>query len=380
MPTSGSGTGTPVSSSGIPPTTIPDAWPNCAVSLSRYQQIIGVDEAAFWGVTYEDQSRFECTDMWSEWQRQMVADALAQSQQMIEDIVNYPLCPTWITGFYDADEDPRYVDQQAATGNPIITRWAKIIQAGVMAESTIDDDATVDYSVEPAVIGPFTTTITDTSEVRIRFPDSDRIITPSRMTYTGGVLTIYVPRCRLVSPDLLDETGDPNVGLEKTDLDNFTTVVDVKRVYNDPSTHGYLVREHACDALCTAEGCATQTDAACIVIRDPIMGIVDIHPGSYSGGWSEISTSYCYDRVRLNYQAGLRTISRQVESAIVRLAHVLMAEEPCGCAITQRLWARDRKVVENYFGVQGTPFGNMEGAHFAYNWAMQNMVVRGGVA
>lgn len=379
MPTSGSGTGTPVAGGGIPPTTIPDAWPNCAVSLSRYQQIIGYDECAFWGVTYTGQSEFECTQFWSEWMRQSVADALGQAQQMIEDIVNYPLCPTWITGAYDTDEDPRYVDQQIAVGNPIVTRWAKVIQAGVMAESVIDDDATVDYSVEPAVIGPFTTTITDTSEVRVRFPDSDRIITPSRMTYTDGVLTIYVPRCRLVSPDLLDSTGDPNVGLEYTDTDNFTTVVDVKRVYNDPVTNAYLVREHSCNALCTAEGCATATDAACMVIRDPLMGIVEIHPGSYSSGWTQIDTSYCYNHLRLNYQAGLRTVNRTVENVIVRLAHALMPEEPCGCATTQRLWARDRAKPEVLTReILNNPWGVLTGAFFAYSWATTNAIVRGG--
>lgn len=363
-------------------TTIPDAWPNCAVSLSRYQQIIGVDECSFWGVTYTGQSQFECTDMWSEWQRQNISDALAMAQQLIEDIVNYPLCPTWITGAYDIDEDPRYVDQQAGIGNPVVTRWTKIIQAGVQATSTIQAGATVDYSdADISVVGPIATTVTDTSEVKVFYPGSERIITPSRVTISGGNLTIQIPRCRLVDAELLDNTGDPNVGLEKTDTSNFLTTVDVKRIYNDPSTHAHLVREHNCNSLCTAEGCATQTDAACIVIRDPIMGIVDVHPGSYSSGWSEISSSYCYNHVRLNYQAGLRTVSRQVENVIVRLAHALMPEEPCGCTITQRLWMRDRMKPDVLTReILNCPFGILAGAYFAYSWASANAVVRGGIA
>src|SRR6185503_14749682 len=93
----GSGTGTPISG-GIAPTTIPDAWPNCAISLARYAEIIGYNSEAFWGVRYDGQEQFACSTFWTEWQRQMVADALAQAQQMLEDVLGYPLCPTWITG------------------------------------------------------------------------------------------------------------------------------------------------------------------------------------------------------------------------------------------------------------------------------------------
>ena len=62
MPSSGSGTITPVSAAGVPPSTIPDAWPNCAVSLARYAQIVQYDESAFWGVHYTGQEAFACED------------------------------------------------------------------------------------------------------------------------------------------------------------------------------------------------------------------------------------------------------------------------------------------------------------------------------
>jgi hypothetical protein len=330
-------------------------------------------------VRYDGQEQFECHTFWTEWMRQSVADALAQAQGMMEDLLGYPLCPTWITGTIGDDTDARYTDQQAAMGNPITTAWGHLLQAGVMAESVIDDDATVDYSVEPAVIGPFTTTITNTSEVQILFPDSERTITPSRMTYVAGVLTIYVPRCRLVDPDLLS-TITGTTGVEYSDTANFTTVVDVHRVYNDPSINAYLVREHDCNALCTAEGCATQTDTACMIIKDPIQGIVRIHPGTYSSGWTEIAPAYSWNHVRLNYQAGLRVIPRQLETVIVRLAHSLMPEEPCGCVVTQRLWMRDRKVSEVLSReMLNCPWGYAAGSLFAWAWANQNAQWKGGL-
>lgn len=378
MATSGGGTGTPVSTSGIPPSAIPAAWPNCAVSLARYAEIIGYDECAFWGVRYDGQEAFNCSTFWSEWQRQEVADALSQAQHMLEDVLGYPLCPTWITGTI-VDEE-RTVDQQEVTGNSICTRWGMVLQAGVRAESTIQANATIDYSVEPAIIGPFTTTITDTSEVVLCFPDSDRVITPSRMTYSSGILTIYVPRCRLVDPDFYaDVTAD--TGLEYTDTDNFLAAVDVKRVYNDPSVAAYLVRDHICDALCSAEGCALVTDAACMVIKNPVLGIVNVYPGTYSSGWTAYSSGYCYNHVRLNYQAGLRTLKPNIENVIVRLAHSLMPEEPCGCEATQRLWKRDRYAPEVMTReMLNCPFGYTAGALFAYRWAVANAQMRGGVA
>lgn len=359
--------------------TIPDAWPNCAIPLTRYAQIIGYDECAFFGVRYDGQEQFECSTFWSEWQRQSVADALSQAQGMMEDLLGYPLCPTWITGTIPDTGDARYVDEQSAVGNPITTRWAHVLQAGVMAESVIGDGAIVDYGQEPAVIGPFTTTITDTSEVRVFLPDSERIVTPSRMTYSGGQLTIYVPRCRLVDPDLYGNvTAD--TGLERTDTDNFVATVDVHRAYNDPSVNAYLVREHSCDYFCSSEGCATQTDAACIVIKDPLQGVVLVRPGAYSDGWTVTDFAHCYNHVRLNYQAGLRTLPRQTETMLVRLAHSLMPEEPCGCAYTQRLWARDRKTGEVLSReMLNCPWGYMAGSLVAYNWTMQNAMWRGGI-
>ena len=385
MATSGSGTGTPVSS-GVSPTTYPDAWPNCAVSLARYAQIIMYDEAAFWGVTYTNRSAYECTNFWTEYQRNAVADALAQAQAMIEDVVGFPLCPTWITGTYDADLDGRYVDQQAAIGNPVTTKWGYVIQAGVMAESTIRANASIDYTdSDTSVVGPIATSVTDTNEIKVFYPGSERIITPSRVTISGGNLTIQIPRCRLVNPDLLDNTGDVQGGLEKTDTDNFLSAVDVKRIYNDPATNASLVRDHVCDALCSSDGCVLASDAACMVIKDPMLGILHVHPGAYANSaWSVQSTGYCYNHVRLNYQAGLRTLNRNVESVIVRLAHAVMSEEPCGCSVTQRLWQRDRRIPEGLDSQAtsqrfGNPFGLTDGAHFAYLWAQQNALGRGGV-
>ena len=214
----GSGTGTPIQPSGVTPTITPDAWPNCAVSLARYAQLIGYDECAFFGVSYDGQEQFECATFWTEWQRQNIAESLAQAQQMLEDMIGYPLCPTWVTG--TIGNDGRMVDQQDVVGNPITTKWGMVLQAGVRATATIEAGSTVDYSVELIVIGPITSSVTDSAEVKIYYPGSDREITPSKITISGGTITIYIPKCRLLSPDYFT-TITADTGLAKTTTEQF---------------------------------------------------------------------------------------------------------------------------------------------------------------
>ena len=59
--------------------------------------------------------------IWTQAQRQMVADALVQAQGLLEDELGYPLCPRWIT------------DERHAYRPVLLARWGKVIQAGVSA-------------------------------------------------------------------------------------------------------------------------------------------------------------------------------------------------------------------------------------------------------
>src|SRR5690606_8829154 len=129
MATSGSGQGTPIP---VPTytTDIYDqfeelvATPNCAVSLARYAKLIGYDEPAFWGVIYENQPNYGgCGPLWTEFERMEIANALAEAQQEIEQIIGYPICPTYITGEYAGDD--RWIDQQDYCSTRIVTRYPR---------------------------------------------------------------------------------------------------------------------------------------------------------------------------------------------------------------------------------------------------------------
>ena len=368
MPASGSGSGTPIPPITTTPTSMLDTLSIQALSLAEYAAIIGYDECAFFGVSYDGQTEYDCRTFWTEYQRMDVYRALMEAQQMMEDVLGYPLCPTWIVGQRDEFVEHRYLDEQAlGKANPITTRWGFVIAPGVRAESTIQANATVSYDTEPAVVGPFTTTINSTAEVKLYYPGSDREITPFRMTYSSGSLTIYIPRCRLVdTPNMVDS------GYDYTDTDNFLAAVDVKRIYNDPSTAATLVAPHQCSGAgctCSTDGCSEYTQTACIYTRDKRLGIVDIVPATYSAGsWTRVTNcSHNYEIVRLNYQASLRTLDTKLKMALVRLAHTLMPAEPCGCKIVQARWEQDRKIPAVVTREQlNSGFGAMDGAWFAY--------------
>lgn len=337
----------------------------CAVSLSDYANIIGYDECAFWGVYYDGQIDYQCRMFWTEWQRMDVYRALLEAQELIENMVGFSLCPTWVVGDYNQVEQ-RYVDVQCYQ-NPVLTRWRHYITHGVRAEAVVSSGAAINYATEPATAGPLAATIGDVSEIKVYYPGTRREIQPIKKVYAGGLLTLYFPRCRLVAnPNTIDTGIDYNV------IGNFLTSVDIVRVYNDPSIAATLVADHLCGSGCSTQGCSEYTTTACILPIDHRLGIVKVSPATYSSGaWSMSSSGQGgYMTLRLNYLQGLSETSALLKSAIIRLAHARMATEPCGCNITQRLWERDRKAPEILSRERlNCPFGVSEGAWNAYKIA-----------
>lgn len=319
---------------------------NSAVPLERYIQLVGgYAECAMWGVNRTADATYrDCYQIWDKNQRDMVVQYLAEAQEEIEDVIGYFLSPRWVVGDLADEEnyDPRYIDDQKYT-IPLKTRWGVVIEAGVKAESTISAGESVDHSADPAVIGPVATTVTNINEIRIYYPGDDVEINPSSVVISGGNVTIQVPRCRMVKPELAD--NDQN-GVDYTDTNNFLATVDVKRVYNDSSTNATLVSPHSCTASCSTSGCSEYTQTGCIYIREERIGSLDVFPATYtSGSWVRSGINCCtFDRVRLNYRAGLTNITKQAEDAIVRLAHAKMPHEPCECSTIHDVWERDNLI------------------------------------
>lgn len=343
-----------------------------AVSLARYAQIIGYSECAFFGVKPLESQGFTCRIIWTLDQRRMVAKYLQEAQGELEDVLGYPLSPRW------------FANEQHDYRCPVFAKWGEVIGAGVRAETVIDEGATVNYldgldNLEPAEV-TVATSVTDPDEIHVYHPGTDAEIFPSGITIEAGVATIQIPRCRLVATARVD---NPPEGWEYEDATIYEETVDVRRVYNDPSTNAVLVSPHSCSS---GGGCACScqeyTHAACMYVHNKRLGIIEAKAATYSeeDGWrsSGASCFRSYSLVRLNYRAGLTTLPFQMEDAIVRLAHSKMPVEPCGCDPAVLLWKRDRAAPEAYTRERlNNPFGTNEGAFIAYRWAMSKRIVRG---
>lgn len=344
-------------------TFIPDALPRTCISLARYAQLTGYSECAIMGVNSPTEVYGDCENpIWTTYERNTLLYYLGEAQEEIESVTRYPLCPTYIT-----NEEHNY-------SFPLHTDWVKVLQVGARATEDIELDEAVDYSDEPAAIGPMTTTVTDMDEVHVYYPGSDREIEVLQKELVGDQLTLYISRCRLVAADKLET---PQGGWDYTDLDNFTDTVDVKRIYTDPSQHGSLVWLHRGTGSCASCGCATcgeHTEDACLLVHNAKTGAIGALQATYSNAQWTAGCSLCFcscpDKVRINYRAGLNPISSQAENAVLRLAHAKMPPELCGCGPLKSMWTRDTRVPDVLTSErENCPFGMSDGAWTAWRFA-----------
>jgi hypothetical protein len=334
----------------IPATTALDN--SMAVPLPLYAQTIGVDECAFWGVNTGNQQS-GCSAIWQLDERQLVARYLAEAQEEIERVTGYPLQPTWFTA------EIHYT-------NPAMLRHSKVNAMGVRATAVIASGTAVDHTADPAIVGPIATSVTSSAEIVIYHPGTTVEITPSEITIAGGMVTIAVPRCRMVTIALSDNDMQ---GLDYTDLNNFEATVDVARVYTDTTQPGVWVR-----AACT-HTCTETTSTLCARIQDGPLGLI-VADTVQCSGLCGCNAHF----MRLNYQAGMTALTKQMTDTVIRLAHTKMPYEPCGCERARSVWGRDRFVPEVITAERlACPFGASDGAWLAYRWAIAQRTVRAGV-
>ena len=355
-----------------------EAWPNRSISLARYARLLDLDECAFWGVHQDTQPSYACGAIWTQWQRREMAQVLAQAESMIEDVVGYPVAPTWITGTPEEqpDFDQRWVDVQRWR-QPLLSRWGYVIAPGIKATETIAAGAEVNLSTDPATVGPLAVSFPNADEVKVYYPGSQREITPSQVEISGGSLTVTIPKCRLVN---IERINNDEQGNRYSDADTFQQTVDVRREYADDSTNGILVAPNRDPSTAAYLPGAEWTDTASIQITNHRLGVFLVNRAKYSGGaWGKPTACprAVTPTVRLYYRAGLVNLSEQMEWSIIRLAHSLLPEEPCGCVTTLRYWRRDRqepKVVTRER--LNCPFGLSDGAWVAYRFALAQKLTR----
>jgi len=323
---------------------------NPAVTLVRYSKVIGYTESAFFGVADEKNARFACRQVWSYQERDTIEQYLCEAQDMIESTIQYPLVPTW------------FANERHVISNPVIADWGKIIDVGTKNEEVLSDDAVVDLTVEPAEIQFSIANIpSDLRDIRIFYPDTDKEIYPKNIELVassfGAVdLLIKIPRARLVEFSKLE---NPEEGWLFTDDTNFQSTVDVHSISTDPLVQALLIYRDPCGD----DSCTEKVGSACEYIDNPEVGIVRI--GSVTS-----CSPKPYSHVLLNYRAGLTSLTRKAESAVIRLAHSLLPNQPCGCDEVRALWLRDREVPKILTQARiDCPYGMSDGAWVAWKFA-----------
>jgi hypothetical protein len=347
-----------------------------AVRLARYAQITQ-QECAFWGVNDPSEPIDEaCSPILTLPQRENIARYLGEAQDEIEQVCGYPLSRRWFE-----DELP-YA--------PIIhTKQKKLIEIGIEAKEIVSLGAAVSHVTDPAQIGPIATTVLDGDEIHVYHPGTDFEIDPSLIDITAGQLTIEIPRCRLVNDVYVD---NPEAGLDYADVppsatSPFEATVDIRRVYNDPYTQAVFVWPHraseASTCGCGCWVCDEYTHDACAYIRNAETGAVDVLYAHLVGSvWTSGCACICTlpELVRVHYRAGLETLTKQAEDAIIHLAHAKMPRPSCGCGVLRDRWDYDRTIPENLTAEQaGCPFGQSIGAWTAWKFSNAMKIYKAGI-
>ena len=327
-----------------------------AVPLALYAQKVGIPECSFWGVHRASDPDAACrTDPWKKPERDMVARELLRAQEMIERVVNFSLVPEWVS----AERRPYRC--------PVTTKVKRVIEAGIRATAEISLGEAVNHGADPAVVGPVAPVAAAVDEIRVYHPGTDVLITPSSVAVVAGALTIHIPRCRMLTEAAQQLANVPDYTVVVPD---FEATVDIRRVYNDPSTNAKFIWP-ASSCTCGAS-CQTVTQDGCLLILEARTGVLRATPATYAVGWT--ATAFCRcgapSYVDLYYRAGLAAITDEAIDAVIRLAHSLMPYPPCGCTILNSVWERDTNIPDVLSAERlNCPWGISDGAWVAWRFA-----------
>jgi len=321
-----------------------------AVPLARYAQIVDYSESAFFGVAMDGQDEYACRTIWTRWQRQAVARALMSAQDKFWTHCHYPFTPTYIAG------ERHDYNRTALLNN------CNVIGMGIKVDAPQASAVTIDYTSDPASI-TCATSATNPDELHVYHPGTDYEIMPSKITIAGGWATIEIPRVRMVA---LAYDDNPEAGWDYTDDTYFETDVDVRWIYLD---NNYQVQVFGMN------GNAWSYYWNAAYLRDHGIGHIRLADCNCTSALACFSRHY----MDINYLCGLPSLTVDAEDAIVRLAHTLMPEEPCGCDFLRGMWNRDKTVPDVLTAErENCPLGMSNGAWQAYCFMQSMVCYRGG--
>lgn len=305
------------------------------VNLDKYEEYIGIDDIPYNGWTETGEPNYWCRYVWKQTDRERMAAALATSRELIEQQLGYTIFPHWF-------EETILLDDLSKIYK---LSWGMGIEFGTKVSKFIDSPS-VSYSDDVGtVIVNYASTL-PTDEIEVRYNGEDIIIHHTNVDRLSPTqVMVSIPQCRLMDPSKFK-----NSKIYYSDISNYVTLVDVYRVYND-------------DTLTLVDSNGEQLENLEVIWYDKRLGEVCI-----SGCVCNSGCNLCdIQKVFVRYKAGLTYWSAALYSALVRLAHVNLPSEPCGCEGVVQIWKGDREDATATSKVANNPWGLTKGAYFAWN-------------
>ena len=370
------------------------------LTLDDWARIHGFDLLHFNGVQTPDGHpvNANCDRIWTQhhWQRgqvgrEDVAEAIADAEDQIADLLKTNLIPDWneeridVIGHWQASLFQRTASRFDGMNPTFSFPRRNWISGGQRATAVLGDNAAVVFATADDFATNAFATITvlgvdadlDVNEVRVFFaPDPDLGISegdpeweirPLRtIDLAGTTLTITISREKLVEPALVEASPVDFAGVNG-DLDaNFVDTVDVLRVFNDPQNMVQLEWSPSADSGCgSCTACTTAAQTGCVTSVNKELGIVSFAPATWDAtteSFTAATLSVCRqpDRLLLRSFSGMQastvrgqtqnpriTMDRRLGQLVSILAAANLTGEPCGCEAAARVEAWQEELDAN---------------------------------
>lgn len=340
-------------------------------SLDDYQAWFNLPVCAFNGVENSDETVSGCDHIWSQWERDMLARALARAENTLANQVGYYYGERFLT-----DTDLPWTD-------PVQLKYHFVTDIGAKTQTAITPTVS-DFTTDPASITIAQTSLpSGTGELKILETATNLEIHPDRIDEIGADYVIYISQCKLIDWEYIrsQETNNPVEYNATFPAATWLKLADLS-VYRETCDNGDQATitfgpSCAC-GLCGTAGTGSEYTGVGY-IQDYEISRIRIQLADYDSVDDEWTCSYpelwgCYDgsKASIHYKAGTTDVPGY-DAAILALAHTYMVVEPCGCALF-KLWVqRDQRIPTTLTAERiNCPFGESDGAWQAWQWVENN--------
>jgi hypothetical protein len=339
--------------------------PDTHLSLEEYWEFLQISEPHGYGIRNApaEVTGWGCGDYWNQDERYWLAAAIAKAEKRMRKPrhLHYPIRREYVgTEYYEYQW-------------PLTLRNSYVRGMGVEVTTVFGAGTALTLSTGGVIHDPVEFTITvdfsDEDELILYYPGQTRYtIRPSSVSISGTTATVQIARSRLLRAAYFINYRDNVIGYQDVDRPdyetdaNFYATVDVARNYLNTQTGNNLVWQRlepaaSCMPVSWAScepttPCGETLQLACGYVKDQRLGIVQLEPATYSGGW--VKAAYTVNRrpdgLQVNYMAGrwdrYDEIDEDMIRAIIAVAHNNLPRDYCKCAIQERYYKRDTEQLQ----------------------------------